>query len=144
MIDCAALSPAAMASTAIEGPVWQSPPAKTPSRLVSKVIWSTSIVPRLEMFIPLFSKKESSGVCPMAGTTMSIFNSNSEPGMGIGRLLPLVSGSPSSIRIHLIPATFPFSQRISTGATKYSIFTPSVSAASTSSSLAGISTRVLR
>ena len=42
----AARRPAAMASTTVAGPVSQSPPAKTPSLLVSSVSLSASMVPQ--------------------------------------------------------------------------------------------------
>ena len=64
--------------------------------------------------------------------------------MGTGLLLPEESGSPSLIRMHRMPLTFPSVVSTSTGATRYWISTPSASAASISSSLAGISSRERR
>ena len=144
-MDFAASLPALIASTAVAGPVTLSPPAKILSTLVAKVTGSTSKVFRFPREILLFfGTNDRSHVCPIAGTTASTSNVNSDPSIATGRLRPLSSASPSFILTHFTPDTFPLAANISTGATKNSILIPSARASSISSEAAGISSRVLR
>ncbi len=144
-MDLAASFPAYTAFTTVWGPVTTSPPENTPGILVAKVTGSTSILFHLLTETPLPSvRKDKSASWPMAGITASHGTMNSEPLISMGRRRPLASGSPSSIRVHSIPVTLPFSPMTRFGATRNSIRTPSSNASSISSGDAGISARDLR
>ena len=125
-------------------PVTASPPAKTPSIEVARSS-SVSIVP---FFVLLSSGQLSAskgpGTVPKATITSSQGYMNSLPSTGTGLRRPEASGSPSSILMHSAPLTAPFSPRKRTGLTRKTSFTPSSSACSISSLLAGISSRPLR
>ncbi|MBA7684704.1 hypothetical protein ES703_93111 [subsurface metagenome] len=136
----AARLPEAIASIIVAGPVAQSPPEKTPNRLVWQLDRSISIVPCSVVSISFSpAKKVKSGCSPIAEIIISVFILNSEPEIGIGRFLPLASGSPNSILMHLTPTTLPAWVNIPTGVAKKVILAPSFSASSTSSFLPGIS-----
>ena len=97
-MDSAANFPAAIASITVLGPETTSPPANTPFLSVASVSSSISIVPQREILIPSFSaKKPVSGCSLIAGISVSNSIVNSEPSIGTGLLLPLLSISPSSI-----------------------------------------------
>ena len=109
----AAFLPCPMARITVAAPSTISPPAKTPFLLVLSVSSSATIFPHL--FISI------SGVVlgirgldelPMAIIHVSIYSLYSLPLIGIGRLLPELSGSPSSILIHSTCFTQPFSSPI--------------------------------
>ncbi len=69
------------------------------------------------------------GVWPMAMTTVSTSILNSDPSMGMGRLRPESSGSPSRIRMHSICLTKPRSSPMNlTGLVRSLKMTPSSSA----------------
>ncbi len=107
-IEMAASLPALTAATTVAGPVTMSPPAKTPGTAVAKVTESTVRFPHLLMLKSSFlGRKERSTSCPIAGITESTLRVICDPSMGTGRRLPLSSGSPSSMRMHSIPLTFP-------------------------------------
>ena len=95
-IATAARRPAAMASTTVAGPVWQSPPAKMPPLLVTRVRSSTAMVPQ-GVRVQVSPTVSPSTSWPMAKMMVSAGMVNSEPGTGSGRHLPLSSGSPSFI-----------------------------------------------
>ena len=109
----AALRPAAIASTAVAAPVTTSPPEKTPSTLVSKVLSLTWIVcqrvrfktsPNGRKFGTWPSTSSWTFVpWPIAAMTKSQSTTNSLPRTGLGLRRPLASGSPSSIRRHSRP-----------------------------------------
>ena len=66
------------------------------------------------------------GEVPRDMITVSTSRTNSDPGISTGLLLPEASGSPSSIRIHFMPATASFSStRISVGLVSRSKMIPS-------------------
>ena len=58
------------------------------------------------------------GACPTADITTSASSEKVEPSIGIGLRRPVSSGSPSFIRTHSIPLTFPFSPIIFFGAVR--------------------------
>ncbi len=101
------------------------------------------MVPVFDSFNPIPSKDEISGLCPIAGITVSTSILNSEPFIGIGLALPLSSGFPSFILMHSIPTTLPFFPIILTGWTRKFISMPSFNVSSISDSCAGISFLVL-
>ncbi len=150
----AALRPAAIASMAVAAPVTTSPPEKTPSTVVSKVLSLTctvcqrvrfSVSPKGSMLAVRPPKICCACVLwPMAAMIQSASTTNSEPRTGLGLRRPLASGSPSSMRRHSRPAARPSLTTTRVGATRKSILTPSWSASSISISLAGISLRVRR
>ena len=102
----AARRPAAMASTTVAGPVSQSPPAKTPGRLVSRVSLSAAMVP-LEVSSHTFSTSSPSTSWPTARMSVSAAMVNSEPAIGSGRRRPLLSGSPRAIFWQTTPVRRP-------------------------------------
>ena len=69
---------------------------------------------------------------PIAMNTLSTSMVNSEPRIGMGRLRPLSSGSPSSILTHSIPVSVPSLPRNRVGVTRYARLTPSCSVSSIS------------
>ncbi|MBA7697451.1 hypothetical protein ES703_106116 [subsurface metagenome] len=79
-----------------------------------------------------------------AGITTSASIMNLESLMGIGRLRPESSGSPSAIRTHSNAATLPLVPRMRIGEARKRNSIPSSSQAFISSSLAGISARLRR
>ena len=89
----AACLPWPMALTIMDGPVTASPPAKTEGSDVSSVIASTRIVSS-EFSSNSRRKGEVVGRSPMDRMARSTGTSCSLPATGIGRLLPLESGSP--------------------------------------------------
>ena len=91
----AARRPAAMASTTVAGPVSQSPPAKTPVLLVSRVSLSACDGAPGGQRADVSPGRRSSTSWPMARMMVSAGMVNSEPGIGSGRRRPLSSGSPS-------------------------------------------------
>ena len=91
------------------------------------------------------SVKDISGDWPMAVITISVSSKVSDPSIGTGLRLPLASGSPSFICRYSKWVTLPSSSPTTrTGAARKRNSTPSSSAASISTSLAGISPRVRR
>ncbi len=144
-IDRAPRLPSATASISIPGPRWASPPAKMPGRFVARVRGSTTKAPcAFTANACVASRKELSGACATAAIIVSASITNSEPATGIGRRLPLASGSPSSMRWQRMAATPPSTVSTATGAVRSSSLTPSRSASSTSQSFAGISSRERR
>ena len=139
----AASFPVATAPMTVSGPETASPPAKTPSIFVCSVKSSTIIVPN-RVYSSLSGSISWFTRWPIAMITVSTSMVNSEPSIGTGRLRPLSSGSPSSIRMHSMPVTFPFWERTLTGFTSILIAMPSTSASSTSVLSAGISVRERR
>ena len=132
-----------MADTAMSAPLFvASPMAKTPSIFVLKVASSALIVPLEVSSSP--SKPERSDFCPIAIITLSSSIFSNSPSTGTGFLLPLSSGSPSSMTCSLMPQTLPLSPRISSGLVRNLKVTPSSSASSISRLSAGISSRVRR
>ncbi len=137
--------PAAIASMIMPGPVTKSPPAKTPGRLVARVLLSTTRVShRVRSRALSAGRKERSGAWPTAAITVSASMKVSEPSIGMGRRRPLSSGSPSFIWIHCNPDTFQPSVTIRVGLTRKLILTPSARVWSYSTSVTGISARERR
>ena len=149
-MERAARRPPPIADTTRDGPVAASPAANRYGILDCRVSGSTSMVFQRVVFrsarrFLVCSVNETSGDWPMAVMTMSVCSRVSEPSMGTGRRLPLASGSPSSIFKYSRWVTLPSSSPIAfTGAARNTNSTPSCSAASISTSLAGISPRVRR
>ncbi|MBA7710475.1 hypothetical protein ES703_119418 [subsurface metagenome] len=141
-IKSAARRPAAIALIIGPGSPAASPAANIPGILVAIVRGSTTMCffPSVRVRSPL--RKDRSGLCPTATMAVSASTRNSDPSMGIGRRRPLLSGSPNLMRMHSTPVILPFWPIILTGATRYSISTPSSCASATSSGLAGISSRL--
>src|SRR5699024_6843678 len=139
-MPAAASFPAPIAKITVAAPVTASPPANTPSLEVCPFS-SATIHCHLFISNPLVVEGISGfGDVPNAIITVSTSNSNSEPSIVTGLLLPDSSASPSSILIHLIPLTQPSSfPHISAALVNSSKFIPSALACSTSSALAGIS-----
>ncbi len=105
-IETAASFPAAIASTTVLGPVTASPPANMSGSSVWSVTESTLMVPQsLRVHSHSSVIQAQSDSWPMAGIMASTSIVNSEPSTGTGRLLPLLSGSPSSIFMHSMAFT---------------------------------------
>ncbi len=116
-IDMAAAWPCPTACTMEAGPLTTSPPANTPAADVCSVTGSALMVPfLLDSTMPL--RKSRSEAWPMAGTMLSAGISNSEPGIGSGRLRPLLSGSPRRILLHTRATAFLPSALTLTGAAR--------------------------
>ena len=126
-IPFAAAFPAPIARITVAAPVTASPPAKTPSFEVCPFSSSATIHFLLFVSRPAVVEEINGfGEVPSDIITVSTSISNSEPSIGTGRLLPDASGSPNSMRIHLIPLTASFSStRISTGFVRRSKIMPS-------------------
>ena len=76
--------------------------------------------------IPVVEEISGLGLVPSDMITVSTSSTNSEPSTSTGFLRPDSSGSPSSMRIHFIPVTFPSSSSIiSTGFVRRSKIIPS-------------------
>jgi len=116
----AALLPAFRASMSVAGPVTQSPPANILVASVELLAGSALMVPQAVVSDPfsLAGRSPRSGFWPVAAITMSVFRVNSEPLMGMGRLRPLSSGSPSFIFTHSIAVTLPALRTIPMGAVR--------------------------
>ena len=148
-MEAAASLPAPIAEITVAAPVTASPPAYTASRLVSPSSSTTKPPLRLTSRPLVVFLISGFGLVPSAMMTASTSSSNSLPSTGIGLLLPLASGSPSSILMHLMAFTNPFlgslgssgllNPRISTGLFSSLKSMPSSIACSTSSFLAGSS-----
>ena len=89
-------------------------------------------------------KGEEDGNNPMDTMTISVFKICSDPSIGTGLFLPLSSGSPSFIFIHLTAVNWLFSPINSTGFFKNRNSIPSSSASFISMSAAGICSLSLR
>ena len=117
LLKIADVMEANLASIAVAAPVTTSPPAKTPSTLVSKVFASTwmvcqrvrlSVSPKGRKFETLPPSSDCTCVFwPMAAMMKSQSMVNSDPRIGFGLRRPLESGSPSSISTHSRPQTQP-------------------------------------
>jgi len=135
-MDAAALRPCPMAAMMEAGPVTASPPAKIPLTDAASVSVFTATVPFLLSFRVAAGTCTS---CPTARMTAEASWVYSLPLTATGRGLPLASGWPRAMRMHVAR---PFSMR--TGAVRNSIVTPSSRASAISSAAAGISARVRR
>ena len=137
--------PAPIARMTVAEPVTASPPANTPSRAVRPPS-SASMPPFLVTVRPLVVERISGlGLVPIAMMTVSTSRTQLEPSMGTGRRRPYSSGSPSSCLTSSMPLTWPFSSpMMATGLLSRLNSMPSASACSTSSFLAGSSSRPRR
>ena len=137
IITWAALFASPIAAIAMSAPLFvASPIANTPSTLVLNVLSSAAIVPLLVS--SMSSNPFGFTICPIALITQSTTRVSVTPSFGIGDLLPLASGSPSSITCSVI-SSWPFSSfLISIGFTSSLNTTPSSSASTISISSAGI------
>ena len=133
--------PAPMDRITVAAPVTASPPAYTPSRLVSPPSSSVMMQPRLLVSSPgVVLRISGLGLVPMATITASTSISKAESFTGTGRRRPLSSGSPSSIAMQRRPHTKPFSSpSTSMGSDRVLKAMPSSWACSTSSLRAGSS-----
>ena len=132
--------PAAIALMTVAPPVTISPPAHTPSLEVLPFS-SALMVPYLVVSKPgVFIGIKGFGLVPRAKIATSTSMMCSDPILGTGRLLPLASGSPSSISMHSTALSLPRSSPMNlTGVVRNLKIMPSSLAFSISSLLAGIS-----
>ena len=86
-MPAAAILPARMASTAVRGPRWPSPPAKTPGTLVISVFGSALMKPRTAS-TPLPSSRSRSVPWPVARITWSTSRFSSRAVSNFGSNLP--------------------------------------------------------
>ena len=145
-IAFAAVFPAPIARMTVAAPVTASPPAQTPSSEVLPVSSTTTMPPRRLISSPAVVDLISGlGEVPMDMITQSQSRMNSEPGISTEERLPEASGSPSSVLMHRMLETHPFSsERISSGLASRRNCTPSSIACSTSSARAGSSAKERR